>query len=129
MRFLWFALSPFVSVLYFLFLSKYSLIEHIYLAGLPATTTFEGIDLTDYALASAIPDVTNFATEADVYNAVVTGVQVATGAIPVFTEGNCIDITSNVISWETTAGITDIQMVTALPQDPVSSVLYIIPEA
>jgi predicted transcriptional regulator len=45
-----------------------------------------------------------------------------------YTEGNCIDITSNVISWETTAGITDIQMVTALPQDPVSSVLYIIPE-
>lgn len=91
--------------------------------------TFEEIDLTDYALASAIPVVTGYATKTEVYDAVVTGVQTATGAIPTFTEGNCIDITSNVISWETTAGITDIQMVTALPQDPVSSVLYIIPEA
>ena len=50
-------------------------------------------------------------------------------SVPTFTEGNCIDITSNVISWETTAGITDIQMVSALPASPVSSILYIIPEA
>lgn len=57
----------------------------------------------------------------------VTGVAAAT-AIPTFTEGNCIDITSNAISWETTAGITDIQLVNALPASPVSSVLYLIPE-
>jgi hypothetical protein len=48
--------------------------------------------------------------------------------------GNCIEITSDVsgnaeIAWHTTAGITDIQMVTALPASPVSSILYIIPEA
>lgn len=63
--------------------------------------TFEELDLSDYALASAIPT---------------------------FTAGNCIDITSNAISWETTAGITDIQLVSALPASPVSSVLYLIPE-
>lgn len=49
-------------------------------------------------------------------------------AIPTFTEGNCIDITSNAISWETTAGITDIVSVTALPANPVATVIYLIPE-
>ena len=155
--------------------------------------TFEEIDLTDYALASAIPVVSSYATKTEVYDAVVTGVQLATGLIPdtsdmatktwvgnqgyltsipssyatdievsqaiassvsgfvtepevtalipetkeiTFKEVNLSDFAlassvtaipmSNVI---TTAGITDIQMVTALPQDPVSSVLYIIPEA
>ena len=63
--------------------------------------TFEELDLSDYALASAIPT---------------------------FTEGNCIDITSNAISWETTAGITDIQLVSALPASPVATVIYLIPE-
>ena len=135
----------------------------------------------------------SYATKTEVYDAVVTGVQLATGLIPdtsdmatktwvgnqgyltsipssyatdievsqaiassvsgfvtepevtalipetkeiTFKEVNLSDFAlassvtaipmSNVI---TTAGITDIQMVTALPQDPVSSVLYIIPEA
>lgn len=67
-------------------------------------------------------------TEAQVYDATVTAVQAATGAIPTFTEGNCIDITSNAISWETTAGITDIVSVTALPANPVATVIYLIPE-
>lgn len=43
---------------------------------------FEEIDLSDYALASAIPDVTNLASKAEVYNSVVTGVQLATAQIP-----------------------------------------------
>jgi len=64
--------------------------------------TFEEVDLTDYALASAVHT---------------------------YTAGNCISVANDTIDWITTAGITDIQMVTALPQDPVSSVLYIIPEA
>ena len=46
--------------------------------------------------------------------------------------GNCISITSSgnsaVIDWNTTAGITDIQMVNSLPASPVSTVLYLIPE-
>lgn len=44
--------------------------------------TFEEVVLSDYALASAIPDVSNFTTHAEVYEATVTAVQVATGAIP-----------------------------------------------
>jgi len=67
-------------------------------------------------------------TEAQLYDATVTAVQAATGAIPTFTEGNCVDITSNVISWETSAGITDIISVTALPANPVATVIYLIPE-
>jgi hypothetical protein len=43
---------------------------------------FEEINLADYALASAIPDVTNLASKSEVYNSVVTGVQLATAQIP-----------------------------------------------
>ena len=43
---------------------------------------FEEINLGDYALASAIPDVTDLASKAEVYNSVVTGVQLATAQIP-----------------------------------------------
>lgn len=51
---------------------------------LPETkeVVFKEIDLSEFAMASAIPDVTNLASKAEVYNAVVTGVQVATGLIP-----------------------------------------------
>ena len=61
-----------------------------------------------------------------------------------YTAGNGIDITNDIISVDSaevasavsgllpvvanTAGITDIQYVQALPADPVSSVLYLIPE-
>lgn len=91
-----------------------------------------------------------YATDIEVYNATVTAIDTATAvipdtedvtfeevnlsnyalasAIPTFTEGNCIDITSNAISWETTAGITDIISVTALPANPVATVIYLIPE-
>lgn len=43
---------------------------------------FEELDLSDYALASAIPDVTSLASKSEVYNSVVTGVQLATAQIP-----------------------------------------------
>lgn len=47
--------------------------------------------------------------------------------------GNCVSITSSgnsaIIDWTTTAGVTDIQMVNSLPASPVSTVLYLIPEA
>lgn len=45
-----------------------------------------------------------------------------------YTAGNMIDITNNTISVETTAGITDIQLVNSLPASPTSTVLYLIPE-
>ena len=48
-----------------------------------------------------------------------------------YTAGNMIAIdanNSNAIGVSTTAGITDIQQVAALPENPVSTVLYLIPE-
>ena len=48
-----------------------------------------------------------------------------------YTAGNMIAIdanNSNAIGVSTTAGITDIQLVNALPANPVSTVLYLIPE-
>jgi predicted hydrolase (HD superfamily) len=124
------------------------------------------ISVTGVAAATAIPDVSDMATKTWVGNqgyltsipsSYATDIEVSqaiassvsgfvtepevTALIPetkeiTFKEVNLSDFAlassvtaipmSNVI---TTAGITDIQMVTALPQDPVSSVLYIIPEA
>ena len=46
-----------------------------------------------------------------------------------YTAGNMIAINQNAIGVSTTAGITDIQQVNALPASPVSTVLYLIPEA
>ena len=88
-----------------------------------ATKTWVG----NQGYLTSIPS--TYATDTEVYNAVVTGVQTATAAIPSYTAGNCISVTNDNIAWITTAGITDIQTVTALPANPVSSVLYIIPEA
>lgn len=42
--------------------------------------------------------------------------------------GNMLSITSNTLNVTTTAGITDIQQVNALPAQPVATVLYLIPE-
>ena len=44
--------------------------------------TFKELDITQFAMASAIPVVTGFATHTEVYEAVVTGVQLATSMIP-----------------------------------------------
>lgn len=47
------------------------------------------------------------------------------------TGGNCISITegnAGSIDWITTAGITDIISVSALPDTPVATVIYLIPE-
>ena len=65
---------------------------------------FEELDLSDYALASAIPSLAGYATEVYVQGAV-SGKQ-------------------NVLT-----GITDVQVVQSLPASPVSTVLYLIPEA
>lgn len=62
--------------------------------------TFEELDLSEYALASAIPDVSGLATKTEV-NA----------------------------KQDTLTGITDVQVVQSLPASPVATVLYLIPEA
>jgi len=53
----------------------------------------------------------------------------ATDSDTTYTAGNMINISNqNAIGVSTTAGITDIQKVNALPANPVSTVLYLIPE-
>lgn len=47
-------------------------------------------------------------------------------AVP--TAGNMLSVTNDVLNVTTTAGITDIQQVAALPANPVATVLYLIPE-
>jgi hypothetical protein len=64
---------------------------------------FEELDLSDYALASAIPDVSNLATKTELTTGLGT-------------------------KQNTLTGITDVQVVQSLPASPVSSVLYLIPE-
>jgi len=60
----------------------------------------------------------------------VTGyVESQVSGIPTYSAGNCISLASDIVAWTTTAGITDIVSVAALPASPVSSVIYLIPEA
>lgn len=47
---------------------------------------------------------------------------------PVPTAGNMLSVNNGTLNVTTTAGITDIQQVAALPANPVSTVLYLIPE-
>ena len=98
------------------------------------------ISVTGLAPVSAIPDVSDMATKTwvgeqgyltEVPSEYATDTEVSqaiASSIPTYTEGNCIDISSNAISWVTTAGITDIVSVTALPANTVATVIYLIPE-
>lgn len=52
-----------------------------------------------------------------------------TGKQDTLSAGNMISLTNNEAAVSTTAGITDIQQVSALPASPVATVLYLIPEA
>ena len=45
-----------------------------------------------------------------------------------YTAGNMISLANDAIAVSTTAGITDVQQVASLPANPVSTVLYLIPE-
>lgn len=46
-----------------------------------------------------------------------------------YTAGNMISISNGAIGVSTTAGITDVQQVNVLPANPVSTVIYLIPES
>lgn len=43
-----------------------------------------------------------------------------------YTQGNMISLSSDVVAFSSNAGLTDIQFVTALPANPVATVLYLI---
>ena len=115
---------------------------------------FAEVDLSDYALASAIPDVSNFVTGPTVSAIVDTAlVDVPTG-VSGLVGGTNVSITASGSNYvidatvpdvsnlatktevttglgtkqNTLTGITDVQVVQALPVSPVSTVLYLIPE-
>lgn len=71
------------------------------------------------AVSAAIPDVSIFATESEL--------QTVSAAIP--DVSNLATKTEVNAKQDTLTGITDVQVVQALPASPVSSVLYLIPEA
>lgn len=45
-----------------------------------------------------------------------------------YSQGNMISLANDEIAVSTTAGITDVQMVAALPANPVATIVYLIPE-
>jgi hypothetical protein len=54
---------------------------------------------------------------------------ITSAQVPTYSSGNMISINGqNQIGVNTTAGITDVQLVNALPANPVATVLYLIPE-
>lgn len=54
---------------------------------------------------------------------------ITSAQVPTYSNGNMISINGqNQIGVNTTAGITDIQLVNSLPANPVATVLYLIPE-
>lgn len=54
---------------------------------------------------------------------------ITSAQVPTYSSGNMVSINGqNQIGVNTTAGITDIQLVNSLPANPVATVLYLIPE-
>lgn len=87
------------------------------------------------AVAGAIATVRQVPTTQSSDNGKVLGVTDANGTLgwvaqsggTSYSAGNMISLTNNEVAVSTTAGITDIQQVAALPANPVSTVLYLIP--
>ena len=97
-------------------------------AGNTISTTYA----TKSELPSGVPSVTS-SDDGKVLTAGYTG-GVASyswetpGGGTTYTAGNMISLANDAIAVSTTAGITDIQQVASLPANPVSTVLYLIPE-
>lgn len=104
--------------------------------GVSGVVAGDGISITasgsDYIISCTVTGVGSGTTyTAGDYIGIVDDTISVTGVTDVVA-GNCVSITSSgnsaVIDWNTTGGITDIQIVNSLPASPVSTVLYLIPE-
>ena len=85
------------------------------------------VDSTVVALQTDIPSVPVTDVTVDGTSVVSNGTAVITmPTVP--TAGNILSVTNSTLNVTTTAGITDIQQVSALPANPVATVLYLIPE-
>jgi len=100
-------------------------------SGIPTYSAGDGIDIDNGVIS--LDDPVNLIAGNNI-NISVSGVSAVIsstgggGSDPV-SGGNCISVNSNVVSWITTAGITDIVSAATLPANPVSTVIYLIPEA
>lgn len=100
-------------------------------SGIPTYSAGDGIDIDNGVIS--LDDPVNLIAGNNI-NISVSGVSAVIsstgggGSDPV-SGGNCISVNSNVVSWITTAGITDIVSAASLPANPVSTVIYLIPEA
>ena len=100
-------------------------------AGANITITESGNNVTVATTVNGVPGVTSTDTgkylKAD-YNGGSPTVSWDIVPMNTYTGGNMISISNNVVGVSTTAGITDVQVVSALPASPVSTVLYLIQE-
>ena len=100
-------------------------------AGANITITESGNNVTVATTVNGVPGVTSTDTgkylKAD-YNGGSPTVSWDIVPTNTYTGGNMISISNNVVGVLTTAGITDVQVVSALPASTVSTVLYLIPE-
>lgn len=79
--------------------------------------------------ADELPSISGNSGKVLKVNAGGTAVEWATeSAGTTYTAGNMISLANDAVAVSTTAGITDIQLVNALPASPVATVLYLIPE-
>lgn len=74
-----------------------------------------------------IPSISGKAGKVLKVNAGETAIEWVNDNDTTYTAGNMINIAGNQVGVSTTAGITDVQIVNALPASPVSTVLYLIP--
>lgn len=91
------------------------------------TTAFSTVSGNFLTAHQALPNSANWdSTYTTVYDnsASWTG-----GGGTTYTAGNMISLTNDIVSVSSQAGITDIVSATALPATPVSTILYLIPEA
>ena len=93
----------------------------IEVSGVSAIISSTGGGGTTYTAGTGI-DITNDVISID------NTVAMASAIPTVPSAGNMLSVTNNTLNVTTTAGITDIQLVNALPASPVATVLYLIPE-
>lgn len=94
-----------------------------------------GVDLSNYATTGYVDsslsgkqDTITFGYDASDNISSINGSSIGgQGGGTKYSAGNMISLSSDVVAFSSNAGLTDIQFVTALPANPVATVLYLIP--
>lgn len=95
--------------------------------GLTLSSGEFSVDSSTVAMKTDIPSVPVTDVTVDGTSVVNNGTAAITmPTVP--SAGNMLSVTNNVLNVTTTVGLTDIQQVASLPAQPVSTVLYLIPE-